>query len=328
MQRTTRKPANKSFTNINDSSVDISNLDVSKQLEAMNKAMMEKFQLQTDMFSALRSEINSVRAEVKSEVSLLSKTLTENTDNFNGRFRVLSEALTENSNSISMLVTNGAELQNEIDRINNEAKENITKLSNDISEKFNRLNDKECTVNEISEHQVTNYNDITKLFIKTDQSEKLERNRAIIVSGLEFESNENLVEIVKLVGNAINVKVDEADIDEIFRIKGRDEVPRILVKFTRVLKRQEIIKGIKQKKSIYKKDIGIKDHGDTQIFINEYLNTQNHAFWIGAKKLRSRNIVKYAWIKDGEVYIREKDEGKAIHVNNFSLLNNFESQKK
>lgn len=309
-----------------------SKYDMSKQLETMNKAIMEKFQIQSDMFSSLRSEIDNVREEVKIEMSTLSKTLFEKTDSFNGKIQTISETVAENSNSISMLLHNNVDLQLEIEKISNETKASIAKLSLDMTQQCNN-NCKDGykanfdKVDELTEIQATNYHDITKLFVKSDEGERLERNRAAIISGLEFEPNENLVQIVKLVGKAVDVEVNEADIDEIFRIKGRDPVARILVKFTRVLKRQEFIKGIKIKKSIYKKDIGFKEKGDTQIFINEYLNTQNHAFWIGAKKLRSRNVIKYAWIKDGNVYIREKDEGKAIHVNNFSLLNKFESRK-
>lgn len=76
----------------------------------------------------------------------------------------------------------------------------------------------------------------------------------------------------------------------------------------------------KKCRSLYTKEIYAEENEDVQIYINEYLSQFNNGMWNEAKKLRSNNKVKYAWVRGGEVFVRQAEGGKRIHLNNTNII--------
>lgn len=199
----------------------------------------------------------------------------------------------------------------------------IVTLEENVVDVNNHVRFVEEKVTEIGNTQSNMGNDIDWMYNKVQTSEKLQRSKTVVITGIEYTQEENLIEIVNNIADILKVNLIESDFDEIYRIKSTDKKPRIIVKFTRTLVKQRLINGIKVKKSLYAKELGIDKDKETQIYLNEYLSQKSHELWKEVKKLRSSNKVKYAWIRDGEVYIRKEEGGERVHVNNFYILNKF-----
>lgn len=201
----------------------------------------------------------------------------------------------------------------------------IGTLEENIDEANNHIRFVEEKVTQIGNIQNDIGNDVDWMYKKIQTTEKLQRCKTVVITGIEHTREENLVDILNNISVILNVKVTENDIDEIYRIKSSDKRARIIVKFTRTLTKQKLMEGIKIKKSLYGKELGI-ENGDTQIYLNEYLSQKNHELWKEAKKLRSSNKVKFAWIRDGEVFVRKEEGGDRIHIFNHNILNKFQNQ--
>lgn len=200
----------------------------------------------------------------------------------------------------------------------------IVNLEENLADTNNHINFVEEKVEQIGNTQIALGNDVDWMFKKIQTGEKIQRSKTVVVTGIDYVKDENLIDILTKISNVLNVQVNETDIDELYRINSADKKSRFIVKFTRTLLKQKLIGGIKMKKSLYTNEVGLE--GESQIYLNEYLSQRNNDLWKEAKKLRSTNKVKFAWIRDGEVYVRHHEGGERIHVNNFNILKTFQDQ--
>lgn len=219
-------------------------------------------------------------------------------------------------------------LNEKFDEQNRHFSDMLTKINNleeNIDDANKHIRFVEEKVTQIGNIQNDIGNDVDWMYKKIQTTEKLQRSKTVVITGVEQTQEENLIDIVNIISDILKVKVTENDFDEIFRIKSADKKARIIVKFTRTLTKQKFIEGIKIKKSLYAKELGIVN-GETQIYLNEYLSQKNHELWKEAKKLRSTNKVKFAWIRDGEVFVRKEEGGERIHIFNHNILKKFQNQ--
>lgn len=272
-----------------------SEVDISKLISDGNKAIMllinSRITDQNKILSSLKEDIDRVRADAQAEVRNVSTALNERMDAIDTKL--------SNVNGLSEVA---------VDDIRNAVEKN---LRIDVGKKFTEVSD-----------------DIGFLYHKTLINEKLTRNHAIVVTGVH-DKNISDIEIIQRIGKVINVGVEENDIDEIYPLKQKDGIPRFIVKFTRCIKKQEIIKGIRAKKSIYLNELGFKyeNHLNTQIYVNEHLNWKNHQLWTEAKKLRSQGFVKFVWINNGDILYRVEEGTRAVVINSFDQISEIKNNK-
>lgn len=225
--------------------------------------------------------------------------LKEVTDNFQA---MLSEKFDEQNKHLSQMMNRIEVLEN----ANVENRLNIQTVCDRVSKTEGFLNNAG--------------NDLDYLYGKMLSSEKIQRSKTIVITGVVQRRDENLTEIVEKIAGAMKTTVKSYDIDDIYRIHSKDNKPRIIVKFSRAIVKEDFIQGIKKKKSLYTKEIDADENEDVQIYINEYLSQFNNGMWNEAKKLRSNNKVKYAWVRGGEVFVRQVEGGKRIHLNNSNII--------
>lgn len=229
----------------------------------------------------------------------IKNVLKEVTDNFQA---MLSEKFDEQNKHLSQMMQRIEVLEN----ANVENKTNFQAVSERVSKT-------ECFLDNAG-------NDLDYLYGKMLTTEKIQRSKTIVITGIVGKKDEDLTEIIQKIAIAMKKAVNSYDIDDIYRIHSKDNKPRIIVKFVRAIVKEEFIQGIKKKKSLYTKEIDAAETEDVQIYINEYLSQFNNGMWKEAKKLRSTNKVKYAWVRDGEVFVRQTEGGKRIHVNNANII--------
>lgn len=137
-------------------------------------------------------------------------------------------------------------------------------------------------------------------------------SRSVSIVGVPSEEEEtptSLIKVVKKIFGAVKVSFTERDIDDIFRI-GRDKKV-IKVEFISKLKRRELVAAARNTE-LTGNVIGLNS-GD-RISVFEYLSPQNASLHREAKELRKGGAVEFAWVKNGRVFVKEKEGRKAVLV--------------
>lgn len=260
--------------------------NLTKIINDGNSAIMELINQQSTMLASLKNDIDKVRADTMIEVNTLSEAM-------NNRINALDEKISSQTNSVENI---------------NAVKASIVQDLNQHSGKiFNEIND-----------------DVSFLYNKSLLNEKLSRNSSVVITGIHDKAITSL-ESVKRICSVIKVPIEENDIDDIYPVHSKDNKPRLIVKFARALKKKEVMKGIKAKKSIYINELGFNydTQGNTQVFLNEHLSWKNQQLWAEAKKLRAQGVLKYVWINNGDVLYRCEEGAKAEVLKGFDQLNSY-----
>jgi hypothetical protein len=139
------------------------------------------------------------------------------------------------------------------------------------------------------------------------------------------EDGQNVYDTVFSLCNALEVPLEEKDIDVAHRLPTRKEDMEkpILVRFVNRWKKEEILMAKKRKPSLTSSDIGIRKPA-RRIYINEHLTAYYKMLHKKARDLRPN--VKYVWVKDCKVYARKTDDSMAIWVKNENDIQNLRRQ--
>lgn len=150
-----------------------------------------------------------------------------------------------------------------------------------------------------------------------NKREQTERKNNIIISGIGRQPG-NDKDIVRKMGDALKVKVDDDMIDCCYRIKNNDNAP-LLVKFRHTQIKQDLLRKIREMKGLKTDECGME--GPTKnIYINEDLTPYNQRIFKEARELVKQRKIKKTFCVRGVIYIqcKESDSSKAIY--NLSVL--------
>lgn len=149
------------------------------------------------------------------------------------------------------------------------------------------------------------------------KQQSLENNFEI--SGIPEEKNEDLVKkVINIINeNSDSKLINENDIDVVYRKKINDKYnkngypPKICVRVNKNKVKRSVFEN---KKLILQKIESAQGETDLSIFINESLSAHFSFLLKQARDLRKKNKIKYAWVKNGSIFIKKTDESKTIKV--------------
>lgn len=148
--------------------------------------------------------------------------------------------------------------------------------------------------------------------------EQYSRINNIEINGLPTTREENVRELVKDVGAAIGVQVQEADIAAAHRVPSfrRDRDPAMIVQFTNRARRDEWISKYRQKKTLSARDVN--QHFPIQrVYINDHLSPENKQI-LAKLKQRCREIgYSFAWCRDCKFFARKAQGEPLKRINGF-----------
>ncbi|KAJ0173853.1 hypothetical protein K1T71_011002 [Dendrolimus kikuchii] len=222
----------------------------------------------------------------------------------------------------------------------------LSAVMSTISEIKEQNNNIQSTINFLSEE----YHDIKKefirieserkdqyLYIKTLETKIEDLERTSRATGLELrnikqregETKKTLLELIMKIGEKIKVSIQPYEVKEIFRFKSKAENKPIIVEFTSVIKKQEILEAIKQLKranngQLESSVLGIQGPS-TKVFISETLTTKNKRLFTLARDFVKSHEYKYCWTSYGYIYIRRGDGQPAIRINSEGDLDRLKS---
>lgn len=149
--------------------------------------------------------------------------------------------------------------------------------------------------------------------------EQYTRRNNVEISGVPVTPGEKVQEIIKDLGEYLEVATSELDIAAAHRIPTfkKDSIPSIVVQFQHRATRDMWISSYRQKKMMTAKDIN-RAYPASRVFVNEHLSPDNKIFLARLKK-KCRDIgYKYAWVRDGKFFARKSEGVKCQKVSSFN----------
>lgn len=201
---------------------------------------------------------------------------------------------------------------------------NFSKLVDGFNKKILKLEAKVNDIDRISADNIKLNSEIKYLKSRLTNVEQLGRMNDVEISGVTEQKNENLIQVVKSVGVAINCPFNEKDIDIVHRVEcfDRKKTKNVILRCqSRILKNNIIAaarKFVNEKGAIKLSDIGLL--GDNPVFVNEHLMPEKKSFLMKAKKFCKDNNIKYLWVKDCKILARKNETSSIKVINNMDDL--------
>ncbi|XP_072375742.1 uncharacterized protein [Diabrotica undecimpunctata] len=147
---------------------------------------------------------------------------------------------------------------------------------------------------------------------KLDDIEVREKENNIIVAGVPKQVNKSPIQIINKILRAMEVKIEEKDIKECFRIKNQDDGP-ILVKFSNVQLKKDILKTIKQIKRITLNKCKLEGT-ERKIYLNEDLPLNKRLLFKKVRAIKRDKGYKAAYCTNGIIYLKKTEKDVPIRI--------------
>lgn len=213
---------------------------------------------------------------------------------------------------------------NEIKQSNADIEKSMSFISNQYEEMSNR-------VQTLSTECEKNRDYITFLEEKVEDLQRTTRKTFIEVKNVPKSSNENregLINMIQNLAKTINIKLDNCDIKDIYRLAGKQqkdnksiiaELSSTILKFD--LLRSSRLYNIRNKNNkLNTSHLGLKD-SNTPIFVADYLTPKAGRLYYLARELSRQKNYKFCWTSYGKIYLRKDDVGPIIQIRSENQIN-------
>lgn len=186
--------------------------------------------------------------------------------------------------------SSSSEINSKIDLIND-------KLSKDMMKVKNAINIHEAKIN-----------DIERKLLEND----------IIITGIPFVQNENVVNIFEALSKSIGFMNATSCLNTIFRLPGERLTRPIVAKFSSGLFKHEFFNLYIKYQQLSLMNIGLKSND--RIYINDSLTKKNSAIKKQALILLKNKVIHKVGVKFGLVYIKTKPTAAYMKIYNLDDL--------
>ncbi|KAL0819436.1 hypothetical protein ABMA28_007541 [Loxostege sticticalis] len=137
----------------------------------------------------------------------------------------------------------------------------------------------------------------------------------------ENEVKDDLCDVIMKTGNVIGISIQDQEIKEVFRTKGKPDRPgTVVVDFTRDYNRKNSANKLNTKHLSF-------DGPEKPVFISESLSPRGHHLYHLARSFASENAYKFCWISSGKVYLRRETNERYIRVDSEEVLSKLSQAK-
>lgn len=157
------------------------------------------------------------------------------------------------------------------------------------------------------------------------------RKNNIEICGVPEKRGEDVIFLVKKVGEAIGITIGDADVAAGHRVarfaNGTNNYPKnIIATLTSHNKKAAVLAAAKKCRNPGINAAAIGFSQDTKIFVNEHLSPFYKALHKRSREFCKNANYKYCWVKDMKIYIKKDDSSRAVHIENESVLLKLESR--
>lgn len=166
---------------------------------------------------------------------------------------------------------------------------------------------------------------IQKLEERIEEVEQYSRNNSLEIQGIPMEQNENVLNIVKEVGKALDLEISDSMVDACHRLGKKKEVegeddkpPGIIVKFVRRMDKEEFIRKRRVKRTLSTRHINRPM--DQPIYVNESLSPSRRRLLFMAREAKKDKNYQFLWVRNGKIFLRKEEKSAVKTVRNHEDL--------
>ncbi|XP_048576861.1 uncharacterized protein LOC116604220 [Nematostella vectensis] len=145
-----------------------------------------------------------------------------------------------------------------------------------------------------------------------DDIEQYSRRDCLEIKGVPLTPTENTNDVVKEVGELMEVEILEEDISTSHSYRLRDRIPTS-AQLSQEDVRDRFYAGRKHLRDKSVRDIGLT-RSDNKIYISESLSPGNRELFKAALSARHDLKFKYIWTQNGKVFLRKNKDSQAVLI--------------
>lgn len=186
----------------------------------------------------------------------------------------------------------------------------------DMDKKYNKLYQLYNNQLKINEELT---GEISYLKNKLNNIEQKELNKNLIVQGVPYEMNENIIDIVKNIHSELQIPMNDQDFTA-FRI-GNDSVKQRPIKVI-FSNEENKLKIMKSPRKIFLNTHNLGFSTSNKIYLNHDMTKNNMDLFEQAQVYKKDNGYKYLWFNNGNILMRKDENGKVMLIKDVNDLKN------
>lgn len=267
----------------------------------------------------------------------------------------LDQALTESSET-STVLQELRYFRNEMSEVKNQLSEltnKVTKFQDKLDDLVDKISSHESRLKTLEQRDLEVLqlqSKVQELELAAQSREQASLKNELEISGMTECAGENLYHTILLTAKTIGTVLEERDIDWISRVgpkspkttaattpttevnpeapstKGKYTRP-VVVRFVRQTGRDEFLAAAKARRDTVT-TIAIEIPGPSQkLYFNERLTHHQRQLFRETRQRARESGFKYCWTKNGQIYARQKEGRKCLHIKSRSDFENIRVYK-
>nr|CAH7748265.1 unnamed protein product [Callosobruchus chinensis] len=168
--------------------------------------------------------------------------------------------------------------------------------------------------------------DVQNLNERLNDVEQTSRLNNIEVQGIPERANENLVDILKKIGDKIHLEIDPNQIDYIHRTQlnanSKTKIKNIIVRFTRRQMKENFLASVKNLRATTGSPKLLLEGLSDAVYVNEHLTLNNKLLYRDARQAARDKHYRFVWTKNGSIFVRKDETSRIMLIkNNVSIEN-------
>lgn len=205
----------------------------------------------------------------------------------------------------------------------------LLKLQKSMEVKIDKYFDDFCNVikelkteiNALKEDNVKLKNTLSSYNYRFNTIEQKSLKSFVEIAGIPKKKEENLVEVVVLLGEKVGCGINSDNISSVYRKSEAnlsEGVPGpVIVEIPNEHIHKEFVKKCRIKKDLKTSIINIDDR---PLYVNHQLTKTSKYMLSKAKEKQKQGMLKFVWVSDGSVLVRKNENSPTIKIYNINQL--------
>lgn len=228
-------------------------------------------------------------------------------------------------------------LEDKLDKIFEKLDKRLQSIESKMDERLSKVENK-CTIIEhenkklkLSQEKINAELENLKVCVHTLEQQRLENN--IIIKGIPEDENEDAEDLsfkVDQVFCHLNKEFESHQVTHTRRIgnKSTNNKSRLVIaKIVSSAHKETLMKGLASKDincSQFKKSHdNLWGAAEEKIYLSDHLTPIMSSIFYQARLLKKKKIIKYAWTKLGNIYVKKDDNDRAFNIKSMQQLSDF-----
>lgn len=162
------------------------------------------------------------------------------------------------------------------------------------------------------------------LTAEVEDLQQYSRKNNLEINGIPQRNGENVMNIVKNIGNLVGVDISQNCIDACHRVPSRNQERNnkpIIVKFTSRIVKQNLLAATKANRHLMNASkLELPSMPEQKIYVSDHLTPKNKALLYKSKIFCRENNFKFVWVNDCKILVRKNETSRIVHIQNEASL--------